>query len=331
MNKVIVSIVCTNYNKGDWLRMAIDSFLAQKTSFEFEIILIDDKSTDHSVDIMKEYAAKYPGKIRALFNSKNLGITKTWKKVCKEVSGKYIARCDGDDYWIDNLKLQKQVDLLDASEDARWCSTDYAVIDTVGKVLQTNAIESGAYSRPTSYEEMLATKGMTMASTWLVDTKLMLEVNEELDSQAVDDTFNIQLDLFRKTKLAYLPDATVVYRFNEGSDSKPLDIEAAQKRDERLLETQIEYLEKYKEVDYQDIIEKLLRRSSVSDDRLRLIKRQRTLIEDQERLLKEKDVLIIAKEKQIQDILNSSKYKLGKVLTAPVSVIKKFSTGKKRK
>lgn len=330
MNGVMVSVVCTNYNKGDWLHEAIDSFLAQKTSFDFEILLIDDKSTDHSVDIIKKYAAEYPGKIRALYNSENLGITKTWKKVCKEVKGKYVARCDGDDYWIDDQKLQKQVDLLESTENARWCSTDYDVINPVGEILQTGAIESGEYDRPTSYEEMLVSKGMTMASTWLVDTKLMLEVNEELDTGAVDDTFNIQLDLFKKTKLAYLPDATAAYRLNEGSDSKPLDIKAAQKRDERLLGTQIEYLKKYKDVDYEDIIERLMYRSSVADDRIRLIQRQRTLIEYQERLIKEKDALIAAKDGQIEDVLNSRKYKLGKALTAPIAVIKKVSTGKKR-
>lgn len=337
MNGVMVSVVCTNYNKGDWLHEAIDSFLAQKTSFDFEILLIDDKSTDHSVDIIKKYAAKYPGRIRALYNSENLGITKTWKKVCKEVKGKYVARCDGDDYWIDDQKLQKQVDLLESSKDARWCSTDYDVIDPFGKILQTGAIESGAYTRPTSYEEMLATKGMTMASTWLVDTKLMLEVNEELDPEAVDDTFNIQLDLFQKTRLTYLPDATAVYRLNEGSDSKPLAIEAAQKRDERLLETQIQYLRKYKDVDYEDVIERLLRRSSVADDRLRLIQRQRSLIEEQERMIAdntatiaERDKTIQLQQQQIHEILDSKRYRVGRIVTAPVVIIKRALKGKKR-
>ena len=112
MSEVTVSIVCTNYNKGPWIVDAIESFLRQKTNFVYEIIIIDDKSTDNSPEIIKKYAEEHSDKIRAIFNRKNLGITKTWKKVCRQANGKYIARCDGDDYWIDNYKLQKQVDAL---------------------------------------------------------------------------------------------------------------------------------------------------------------------------------------------------------------------------
>ena len=128
-----------------------------------------------------------------------------------------------------------------------------------------------------------------------------------------------------------------MYRLNEGSDSKPIDAEAAQKRDERLLETQIEYLKKYKNVNYENIIERLLRRSLVADDRLRLIKRQRTLIESQERIIAEnittitdRDNTIHLQQKQIQEILDSKRYRIGRVVTAPVVIIKRALKGKKR-
>ena len=104
-----VSIICTNYNKGDWVREAMDSFLNQKTNFDFEIIIIDDASTDHSYEIIQEYQNKFPEKVRTFRNEVNLGITKTWKKICREAKGQYIARCDSDDFWTDPLKLQKQV------------------------------------------------------------------------------------------------------------------------------------------------------------------------------------------------------------------------------
>ena len=113
-----VSIIRTNYNKGDWVREAIDSFLNQETNFDFEIIIIDDASTDHSYEIIQEYQNKFPEKVRTFRNEVNLGITKTWKKICREAKGQYIARCDSDDFWTDPLKLQKQVDLLDASSDS---------------------------------------------------------------------------------------------------------------------------------------------------------------------------------------------------------------------
>lgn len=315
----MVSIVCTNFNKGEWIRDAIESFLAQKTKFDYEIILIDDGSTDISPKIIKEYAEKYPDRIRAFYNQKNIGITKTWIKICKEATGKYIARCDGDDYWIDTKKLQKQVDLLEKSKDSLWCSTDYNIITPEGKLTHTSAFENKIVDRSATYAQMLATKGFTMSSTWLVDTDLMHQVNTEIDNLAVDDTFNIQLELFIRTKLTYLPEATVVFRLNEGSDSRPVEIEKIRSRNERLLKTQLEYIEKYKDVDYGEMLKILLPRAMQYEmwaiERLQIIHEQRRYVEQQETRIREL-------EKIIHDITGSYSYKAGKTITAPVRVAK---------
>lgn len=303
MSKVLVSIVCTNYNKGDWIAEAIDSFLRQKTKFEYEILLIDDKSTDHSVDIIRSYAKKHSDKIRAFYNKKNLGITKTWIRICKEARGKYIARCDGDDYWIDEKKLQKQVELLEKSKDSKWCSTDYNIITPEGMTTERSVFERGLVDRSKSYAEMLATKGFTMSSTWLVDARLMNEINAEIDNSAVDDTFNIQLDLFNKTKLTYLPEPTVVYRVNEGSDSRPIETDKIISRHERLFKTQLEYLDKYKDVDYRDILQISLARDMKSEmlalERLSIIRQQKEQIKQQS--------LVVEK---YTDLINSRKYRV---------------------
>lgn len=327
MNNTLVSVVCTNYNKGDWIADAIESFLRQEVDFTYEILVIDDKSTDHSPEIIQKYAEKYPDKIRAFYNKKNLGITKTWIKVCKEAQGKYIARCDGDDYWIDDRKLQKQVALLEKSKDSRWCSTDYDVVTPEGEVTHRAALETGLVDRSTSYAEMLVTKGITMSSTWLVDTQLMKEVNSEIDNEAVDDTFNIQLDLFIKTKLTYLPEATAVYRINDGSDSRPIEIEKIKSRNEQLLKTQLEYIEKYKDIDYAEIIKILLHRNMQNEmwaiERLQIINQQRHRIEQLEEMVSQRD-------NQIIGIVNSKKYKVGKAIASPVSAAKSiFKSGSK--
>jgi glucosyltransferase len=329
MSNIKVSIVCTNYNKGHWIREAIESFLAQKCKFEYEIILIDDGSTDISPEIIKEYAARHPGIIRAFYNKKNIGITKTWIKACKEFRGKYIARCDGDDYWIDSKKLEKQVALLEKTKDSQWCSTDYNIITPEGKLTHTSAFESGLIDRAESYAEMLATKGFTMSSTWLVDANLMQEINAEIDSSAVDDTFNIQLELFNKTKLTYLPEATVVYRLNEGSDSRPVEIDKIRSRHKRLLNTQLEYIEKYKDVAYSEILKILLPQNMQNEmwatERLQIIHEQRRHIKQQEAHVKELEEVIHA-------IIDSRSYRLATactrlarfVLTTPARVINKL-------
>lgn len=273
-----VSIICTNYNKGDWVREAIDSFLNQKTNFDFEIIIIDDASTDHSYEIIQEYQNKFPEKVRTFRNEVNLGITRTWKKVCQEAKGQYIARCDSDDFWTDPLKLQKQVDMLDASTDSLWSNTEFDMVDLDGNLIQKDAFANKALPLIDSYEEMLVMKGMTMASTWLVDTALMQDVSAQISDKAADDTFELQLELFKRTKISFLSDSTTVYRMNLGSDSKPMTLETAERRFTGILDSQIKYLNKYPDQDIQRI------------SHLALVK-DRDL-----------DILVFKKDRQIEDL-----------------------------
>lgn len=273
-----VSIICTNYNKGDWVREAIDSFLNQKTNFDFEIIIIDDASTDHSYEIIQEYQKKFPEKVRTFRNEVNLGITRTWKKVCQEAKGQYIARCDSDDFWTDPLKLQKQVDLLDASTDSLWSNTEFDMVDLDGNLIQKDSFANKALPLIDSYEEMLVMKGMTMASTWLVDTALMQDVSAQISDTAADDTFELQLELFKRTKISFLSDSTTVYRMNLGSDSKPMTLETAERRFTGILDSQIKYLNKYPDQDIQRI------------SHLALVK-DRDL-----------DILVFKKDRQIEDL-----------------------------
>lgn len=273
-----VSIICTNYNKGDWVREAMDSFLNQRTTFDFEIIIIDDASTDHSYEIIQDYQNKFPEKVRTFRNEVNLGITRTWKKVCQEAKGQYIARCDSDDFWTDPLKLQKQVDLLDSSTDSLWSNTEFDMVDLDGNVIQKDAFANKALPLIDSYEEMLVMKGMTMASTWLVDTALMQDVSAQISDTAADDTFELQLELFKRTKISFLSDSTTVYRMNLGSDSKPMTLDTAEKRFTGILNSQIKYLNKYPDQDIQRI------------SHLALVK-DRDL-----------DVLIFKKDRQIEDL-----------------------------
>lgn len=111
----IVSICCTTYNHESYINDAIDSFLMQKTSFPFEIIVRDDFSTDSTASIIKKYVEKFPNIIKPIYENENQfsqGISPPLV-VFKKAVGKYFALCEGDDYWIYPTKLQKQVNLLD--------------------------------------------------------------------------------------------------------------------------------------------------------------------------------------------------------------------------
>ena len=263
-----VSIICTVFNKEPWLKKTIDSFLAQKTEFLFEIILVDDASTDGSRKIIADYQASHPDLIRAFYQDENLGIAKTWVTICKEARGQYIARCDGDDFWIDPLKLQKQVDLLASKPDCKWSNTDFDIYDEHGNFVSKAGFANQTIPLADTYEKMLATRGFTMASTWLVDRDLMIEVNQELDLTTSDDTFNLQLELFQRTSLAYLNEATVAYTINQGSDSRPCDFRKLERRFHKLLQTQLTYLDKYPNADFKEMTKILLDRTNTYEIRL---------------------------------------------------------------
>lgn len=123
MNKPKVSICCWTYNHENFIRDALDGFFMQKTDFPFEVIIHDDASTDKTADIIREYEAKYPDIIRPVYQSENqYGKSQFVENfVFPLIRGEYVAICEGDDYWTDENKLQKQVDFLDANPDFSVC------------------------------------------------------------------------------------------------------------------------------------------------------------------------------------------------------------------
>lgn len=125
----LVSICSITYNHAPFIRQCLDGFLMQKTNFKYEIIIHDDASTDGTAEIIKEYAEKYSDLITPIFQSENQyskGIRGFYAKfVFPKAKGKYIAMCEGDDYWTDPLKLQKQVDFLESHPDYVMCTHGY--------------------------------------------------------------------------------------------------------------------------------------------------------------------------------------------------------------
>lgn len=112
----LVSIICTVYNHAPYIRQCLDGFVMQQTTFPYEIIVHDDASTDYSAEIIREYADKFPGLFVTILQkenqySKGVPIGKTF--MYPIAKGKYLALCEGDDYWTDPLKLQKQVDAFE--------------------------------------------------------------------------------------------------------------------------------------------------------------------------------------------------------------------------
>lgn len=134
MNKPKVSICCWTYNHEKFIKDALDGFVMQKTDFPFEIIIHDDASTDKTADIIREYEAKYPHLFRAVYQTENQFGKSAFVEdvIFPMVRGEYVAICEGDDYWTDENKLQKQVDFLDANPDFSVCFHSIKVVHEDG-------------------------------------------------------------------------------------------------------------------------------------------------------------------------------------------------------
>lgn len=118
---VAVTICCITYKHEEYIRDALDSFLMQKTNFKYKIFVGEDKGPDGTADIVREYAEKYPDKIVAFLREENMGAQANLIDLCNHAKSPYIAFCEGDDYWVDEYKLQKQYDLMQANPDWRIC------------------------------------------------------------------------------------------------------------------------------------------------------------------------------------------------------------------
>jgi glycosyltransferase involved in cell wall biosynthesis len=109
------------YNHEQYIRQSIEAVLSQVTNFDFQLVIGEDNSTDSTKEICLVFAERYPDKIKLITASANVGMSKNFLRTYKACKGKYIAFCEGDDYWTDTNKLQKQVDFLEANSDYCAC------------------------------------------------------------------------------------------------------------------------------------------------------------------------------------------------------------------
>ena len=125
MTKPLVSICCITYNHAPYIAQAIEGFLMQQTNFEVEVVIHDDASTDGTSHIVRQYAQRYPEKIRATVHPVNKGMMPNFIGCLQDCRGEYIALCEGDDYWTEPLKLVNQVKAL--QQNPQWSGVAHRV------------------------------------------------------------------------------------------------------------------------------------------------------------------------------------------------------------
>jgi len=140
-NKTLLLSICViTYNHGQYIKKAIENILIQKVDFKFEIIIADDYSTDNTRDLIIEFYNQNKGLIKLLFQDKNVGPSKNFNDLLNSASGKYIAYLEGDDYWTDPNKLQKQINILESNNEFSACAhqTQLLINEKLGKFFKLN-------------------------------------------------------------------------------------------------------------------------------------------------------------------------------------------------
>ena len=141
----LVSVCTLAYNHEPYIRECLDGILMQKTNFAFELLIHDDASTDGTADIIREYETKYPDIIKPIYQTENQyskGVKVSLTYQFPRAKGKYIALCEGDDYWTDPLKLQKQVDFMEANSEIPCCFHIVDIFQENSRIYQKGVLPS---------------------------------------------------------------------------------------------------------------------------------------------------------------------------------------------
>lgn len=220
MNKqdIMVTIRCLAYNHEPYIRKCLDGFVMQITNFRFEAIVHDDASTDGTATIIKEYADKYPDIIKPILEIENQ-YSKHDDSLDRILNahthGKYIAICEGDDYWTDPFKLQKQVDFLNTHSDFSMCFHKSVVLR------ETNNVNK-SYEKLYNHLEEREYGGEEILRKWTIPTASVVYrsgVFIPYDKRFIYGDIIIFLSCIETGRIFCLNDAMSVYRRHEGGVS----------------------------------------------------------------------------------------------------------------
>ena len=216
-DEVTLSVCMIAYNHGEYIGQAIESIVSQHTDFRFELIISDDVSSDNTRDICKLYEERFPDKIRLVFREQNLGICRNFFETLSLAKGKYVAVCEGDDYWIDNYKLQKQKEYLDNHPAASFVYHNAIVQKGREKRL---FISLNTEEHIVGTEELLSKWAIPTASIVFRRSAFFIPEPFKVFTNA---DYYLELLLHSKGEIHYVPSIMSVYRRHEGSASEFLD------------------------------------------------------------------------------------------------------------
>lgn len=218
----LVSVLMLAYNHEAHIRQAVESILAQESHFHFEVIIGEDCSRDKTREICFDYQKRYPEIVRVVFSEENVGMHRNFARIWHRAKGKYIAVCEGDDYWIDPKKLAKQASWMEAMPEFSLCGTYTKMIRETGisSWSKEGLIGPAVIKERYTLEDLISTYSFHFSSIMLRKEIVRFPL-WFWDVYCVDRT--LYLLCAESGSVGFLPEITSVYRLHEGGIWSPSD------------------------------------------------------------------------------------------------------------
>jgi glycosyltransferase involved in cell wall biosynthesis len=213
-----VSVCVPTFNHAHYISQMLEGALNQNTTFPFEIVIGDDGSTDGSQDIISAFAEQNPGKIRAFLHAENLGPVEPREfagrnnvlQLLKACRGEYVAMCEGDDYWTDPYKLQKQVDFMENHPEFSICHHNVLVTYEDGS--PSHHFNKDTQPPTSTIDDILKDQWFMATASWLYRNYFLTESFADWHANAAAGDWALSIQLAAKGKIGYLPEVMGVYR-----------------------------------------------------------------------------------------------------------------------
>ena len=215
-DKIMVSVLIMVYNHEKYLEECLNSIVNQKTNFKYEILVHDDCSTDNSKKIIEKFHNKYPSKIIPLYEEENQyskGVKIIEDLLIPKMKGKYFCFCEGDDYWVDNSKLQKQYVFLEKNKEYKFCVHNSIIVDKDSKVIRKKIVlKDGGDLNCEDF--ITGGGGFVCTNSIFACSSLAKKLPKYFDYMSFDYIWQVYLSSCGKTYC--LSDIMSAYRFRSG-------------------------------------------------------------------------------------------------------------------
>lgn len=253
---VLVSVLMPTYNHEKYISQAIESFLKQKTNFKIELLINDDCSTDSTLSIAQSYQKKFPSLIKIFAQKENRGLLSGYKTLIQKSQGKYLSILESDDYYIDEYKLQKQVDFLENNPDYGLIGTDFIKVNEQDKIIEATSKRFHENLNGEWYSHFLLVQ--ELGAITVCFSKALFEkycnIDDYIKNKFQTFDYPVWLTIAKHSKCKYLNEITAAYRIIPTSISNNSSFEKRIKFQDSISDIQKYIIAKY---GFGDVSEKL--------------------------------------------------------------------------